>query len=120
MLIALWIINILLALVFLAAGGMKLAKSKEALAASGMTWLNNTPAWQVKALGAVEVAGAVGLIVPLATGIAPVLTPIAAVGLAIIMIGASVLHIRLNESPKTLGLLAAAIASATLGFLVLG
>ena len=97
MLLALWIINALLALAFLGAGGMKLLRGKDALAASGMSYVEDFSAGTVKLIGALEVLGAVGLIVPLLTGIVPVLTPIAAIGLAIIMIGAVVTHIRRKE-----------------------
>ena len=48
----------------------------------------------------------VGLIVPWSTGIAPVLTPLAAIGLGIIMIGAATIHLRLNEPRTALGNLA--------------
>ncbi|WP_028131252.1 DoxX family protein [Serinicoccus marinus] len=118
MLLALWIINGLLALAFLGAGGMKLLRGKDALAASGMSYVEDFSAGTVKLIGALEVLGAVGLIVPLLTGIVPVLTPIAAIGLAIIMIGAVVTHIRRKEPPlfpAILGVLA--VASAVLGFI---
>ena len=48
MTVALWIINILLALVFLAAGGMKLVKSKEAYVAGGMKWAESVSAANIK------------------------------------------------------------------------
>ena len=120
MTIALWIINIILALVFLAAGGNKLAKSAEALAAAGMTWTAHAPSGVVKLVGALEVLGAIGLIAPLATGIAPVLTPIAAVCLTLTMLGAVITHAALKDGVKAmapsiaLGLLA--VVSAVIGF----
>ncbi len=124
MFIAYWIVAGLLALVFLVTGGNKLVKSKEALIASGMHWATGVPAWQIRALAALEVAGAIGLILPIATGIAPLLSPIAAIGLAIILVGASVVHGRLGERRMigvNLVLTALAIAAAVLGFiLVLG
>ncbi|RGE20358.1 DoxX family protein [Leucobacter sp. wl10] len=120
MLIALWIVNALLALAFLAAGGTKLARPKDALAARGMGYVEDFAAPTIKAIGALEVLGALGLVLPLATGIAPVLTPLAAVGLTITMIGAIVVHARRRESPApavALGVLSA--ASAVLGFITL-
>lgn len=121
MLVTLWIINSLLALAFLASGGMKLARSKETLAASGMGWTEAYRPAGVKLIGAAEVTGAAGLILPLATGIAPVLTPIAAACLAIIMAGAVATHLRRNEkafvAPLALGVLS--IVSAVLGFLTI-
>ncbi|KAB1653591.1 DoxX family protein [Pseudoclavibacter chungangensis] len=119
MIIALWIVNAILALIFLAAGVMKLARSREALASSGLAWTADASPGTVKAVGAVEVAGAVGLIAPLATGIAPILTPLAAIGLALTMIGAIVLHVRRHERfTVPVVLLVIAAASAALGFAV--
>jgi len=96
--VALWIINIVLALVFVGAGAMKLMKSKEAYVAGGMAWAEERSPATLKALGAAEVLGAVGLIVPLATGIVPVLTPIAALCLCVVMIAATVTHLRRKEA----------------------
>ena len=120
MLIALWILNALLALAFLAAGTMKLARSKPALAAAGMSWADDYSTPRIKAIGAAEVVGAFGLILPLATGIAPILAPIAATALAVLMIGAVVTHVRRKENTApSLVLAILSIASAVLGFLVL-
>jgi uncharacterized membrane protein YphA (DoxX/SURF4 family) len=120
MLIALWILNGLLALVFLGAGLSKLARPKAALAASGMGYVEDFTDTQVKLIGLVEVVGAIGLILPFLLGIAPVLTPIAAVGLAVTMIVATTVHARRKESlVPTLVLAALAIASAVLGFAAL-
>lgn len=119
MTIALWILNALLALAFLAAGGLKLAKPKDALVAGGMAWAQGVSSRNVKLTGLAEVLGAAGLILPLALNIAPVLTPIAAVCLAVTMIGAVFTHIRREESvmvPAVLGLLS--VVSAVLGFMV--
>ncbi len=120
MLIALWILNGLLALVFLGAGLMKLARPRAALAGSGMGYVEDFTDPQVKLIGVAEVLGAAGLILPFLLGIAPVLTPIAAVALAITMIVATTVHLRRKESPvPTLVLAALAIASAILAFVVL-
>ena len=119
MLIALWILNGLLALVFLGAGLMKLARPKAALASSGMAWVEDFSGTQVKLIGLVEVLGALGLILPLLLDIAPILTPLAAVGLAVTMIVATTVHARRKESVMpTVVLAALAIVSAVLGFLV--
>lgn len=120
MLIALWIVNALLALAMLAAGSMKLIRSREALIASGMGWAEGFSTAAVKAIAALEVIAAVGLIVPLATGILPILAPLAALGLAVIMIGATVVHARRGEAlVPTIVLTLLSVASASLGFLVL-
>jgi uncharacterized membrane protein len=113
--IVLWIIAGLLAAAFLAAGAMKLIQPKEKLAASGMTWTEDFSAGAVKAIGAVEVLGAIGLILPAVTGIAPVLVPLAATGLAITMIGAAVVHARRGETqaiaPSVVLLILAAVVA---------
>ncbi len=118
MLIALWIVNALLALAMLGGGGMKLATPKPVLAERGMAWTDDFSAGSVKAIAALEVVGAIGLILPLATGIAPILTPLAGTGLAVVMIGAVIVHLRRRESATPAIVLAAlAVASAVLGFL---
>jgi len=120
MLIAYWIVAGLTALIFFAAGLNKLIRPKDALAASGMAYVEDFTAWQVRLIGLAEVLGAVGLILPMALGILPVLSPIAGIGLVIIMVGATVTHVRRKERfIPTLVLLALAAASAVLGFLVL-
>ncbi|MEJ1156186.1 DoxX family protein [Microbacterium marmarense] len=120
MIIALWILNGILALAFLAAGAMKALRSKDALRASGgMEWVDGFSPAAIRLIGVAEVLGAVGLILPLLTGIAPILTPIAATALTILMIGATVTHARRHEKVvPTLVLTVLTIASAILGFVV--
>ncbi len=108
-----WILQIVLAVAFLAAGGMKLARPKPALVGAGMGWAEDLADNNVKLIGAVEVVGAVGLILPWALGVAPVLTPLAALGLALVMAGAVVVHIRRKEQfipPLVLGVLSLVVA----------
>jgi uncharacterized membrane protein YphA (DoxX/SURF4 family) len=94
----LWIVAGVLAAFFLAAGLTKLTQSKEKLAAnSGMKWTEDFSAGMIKLIGTAEVLGALGLILPGAFGIAPILVPLAACGLAIIMIGAIITHTRRKE-----------------------
>ena len=83
--IGLWVAQGLLALAFGMAGGMKLFKAPPGEMAD--------MAGLFKFIGAAEVAGALGMILPAASRIAPILTPIAAVGFAIIMVLAGALHI---------------------------
>ncbi|MDQ1582656.1 MAG: hypothetical protein QOF36_710 [Microbacteriaceae bacterium] len=118
MIIALWIINILLALAFLLAGGMKAGVPKDVLAKRGMEWVEDfTPAF-IKFIGIAEILGALGLVLPLVTRIANVLTPIAAIGLAIAMVCALVVHARRKEPfVPTVVLAVLSIASAVLGFI---
>jgi uncharacterized membrane protein YphA (DoxX/SURF4 family) len=95
--IVLWVIAGLLAAAFAAAGLMKLAQPKAKLAASGMGWTEDFSDGAVKGIGALEVLAALGLILPAVLGIAPVLVPLAAVGLALLMIGAAITHARRSE-----------------------
>ena len=97
--ITLWIIAGLLAAVFLLAGANKLLIPQEKLAkAPGGGWVLDFSAGFVKALGAVEILGAVGLILPALLDIAPVLVPLAAVGLVLLMAGATITRIRRHET----------------------
>ena len=97
--IVLWIIAGLLAVAFAGAGLMKLAQPKEKLAASGMGWTEQFSPAAVKAIGALEVLAAIGLILPAALDIAPILVPVAALGLIALMIGAALTHARRKENP---------------------
>ena len=101
--LALWITAGLLAAVFLLAGSNKLLMSRGKLAkAPGGGWVLDFSAGFVKALGAVEILGAVGLSLPALLGIAPVRVPLAAVGLATIMVGAALVTYRRHESAHVL------------------
>jgi hypothetical protein len=96
--LALWIIAGLLAVVFLAGGAMKLIQSKEKLVASGMAVLDDFSAGAIKAIGLLEILAAVGLILPAALDIAPILVPLAAVGVVLLMIGAIIVCLRRHGS----------------------
>ena len=96
--IALWIVAGLLAAVFMVAGSSKLLIPREKLAgAPGGGWVMDFSAGFVKLLGAVEILGAVGLIFPALLDVAPVLVPLAATGLATIMVGAAIVTFRRRE-----------------------
>jgi len=86
--ITLWIIQALLALLFLWAGGLKLVLPIEAM--EGPVKL---PGLFLRFIGMCEVLGAIGLILPSLLRIKPGLTPLAAAGLIIIMIGATVITV---------------------------
>jgi hypothetical protein len=122
MIIALWITAILLSLLYLLVGGMKLARSKEQLS-ERMSWVTRASTWQVKLVGALEVLGALGVILPLATGIAPVLTAVAAIGLVLVQVVAISLHLRWKDAVSHLTinavLLLLAVAVAVLRFVSL-
>jgi uncharacterized membrane protein YphA (DoxX/SURF4 family) len=108
-----WALQILVAVAFLAVGTMKLTQARADIMAMGATYAQDFSDTQIKLIGAAEVAGAVGLIVPAATGILPVLTPIAGACLAVLMASAVNVHVSRGEDfvpPLALGLLALAVA----------
>lgn len=88
----LWIVQILLAAIFGGIGVVKLTQPKEKLHDT-MGWTKAATPIQVKAIGALELLAGIGLVLPALTGIATVLTPLAALGLVIIMIGGIVVHL---------------------------
>lgn len=95
----LWIVTIVLALIFLGAGAAKLTQPREKLVDSGMGWARDVDPGAIKAIGLVEVLGAIGLVLPAWTHIAPGLVAWAATGLAVVMLGAIVVHARRKEWP---------------------
>ena len=110
--IALWIVQGLLAVVFGASGVVKTSRDRKRLFDEGITWVEDFSAGAVRTIGVLEVLAAVGLILPAATGIVPVLTPLAAAGIALLMAGASAVHLRRGEFAfigVTVGLLALAV-----------
>src|SRR6056297_312833 len=94
---ALWIVQIVLAAAFAGAGAIKLAKPRTELVGMGMGFAEDFSDPAMKTIGAVELAGAIGLVVPPAVDVAPVLAPVAALGLAVTMAAAAVVHLRRNE-----------------------
>lgn len=97
--ITLWIAASLLAAVFLASGLVKVAQSKEKLVAggTGAALAGFSPA-AIKGIGTAEILGATGLVLPAALDIAPVLVPVAAAGLVLLMAGAIITHLRRDEA----------------------
>jgi uncharacterized membrane protein YphA (DoxX/SURF4 family) len=109
---ALWIIQALLAALFLFAGGMKLVMPIEEMMKQMPLPL---PGWFVRFTGVVELLGGIGLIVPWFLRIKPGLTPLAAAGLVIVMIGATVYTLAAGEiasvpMPLVVGILAGFVA----------
>lgn len=94
--IAIWILQGLLGGMFIMAGTMKATTEKSKLAEK-MPWANDYSAGMVKFIGISQLLGGIGLIVPWATGILPILTPIAGVGLALVMLLAAIYHFRKKE-----------------------
>ncbi len=96
--VTLWIVAGLLAFAFALVGLMKVAKPKEELADGGMPWAADFSSGAVKAIGAVEVLAAIGLVLPALLDTATILVPLAATGLAVTMVGAAVVHARRKEN----------------------
>lgn len=96
MLIAVWIVSGILAALNLFAGATKIATAREKLQ-KNMAYVEDFSSWQVKAIGALEVLAAIGLIVPPLTGILPILAPLAAAGLVVLQSAAIIVHVRRGE-----------------------
>ncbi|MFI7636879.1 DoxX family protein [Nonomuraea sp. NPDC049400] len=94
--IFLWILQVLLAAMFAMSGLEKATQPWDKLTGK-YPWMGDVPQAVVRLIAVPELLGAVGLIVPAATGIAPILTPIAATGLAILAILATAMHILRKE-----------------------
>ncbi|WP_100010278.1 DoxX family protein [Lentibacillus sediminis] len=93
--IALWIVQIALALLFIMLGSLKAFAYDKAKA--NLSWIEDVPKGLVRFNGISELLGGIGLIIPYATGIVPILTPVAAFALAFIMIPAAGIHIKRKE-----------------------
>jgi hypothetical protein len=99
--IAVWVVSGLLAFAFLAGGVVRLVVPAERYGEwPNQQWIRAVPRGGMVAISIAEILGAIGLIVPVLTGVAPILTPLAALGLAAIMAGAFVFHLRRKETPN--------------------
>jgi uncharacterized membrane protein YphA (DoxX/SURF4 family) len=95
--IALWITQGLLALLFLMGGfgkAFRYAKVK-----AGTPWIQDSSKGFVQFIGVVEILGALGLVLPLLTGILPSLTTLAALGISLTMLFAAIFHAKRKENP---------------------
>ena len=104
----------LLAAVFLVSGATKLSQPREKLLKK-WAWVEDFSQPTLRVIGALEVLGAIGIVLPALTGILPSLTPLAAAGLVLTMIGAALTHLRRSEYsvitvPAVLLILAAFVA----------
>lgn len=97
--IILWITQGLMAVAFGMAGFMKITAPIEQLAQGGMSFVNHYELGTVRLIGITELVAAIGLILPSAFRILPILTPLAATGLSIMMLLASQYHLSHDESP---------------------
>jgi uncharacterized membrane protein YphA (DoxX/SURF4 family) len=118
--IALWVIQLLLALTFVVSGVNKLARPRLALAGQ-LPYVEDFSDAQIKGIGTLEVLAAIGLMLPPLVHFATFLTPLAAVGLILVMVGAVVTHLRRSEPQMAavnglLLILAAVVAIGRFGF----
>ncbi|WP_331770004.1 DoxX family protein (plasmid) [Embleya sp. NBC_00888] len=111
--IAYWIVAGLLASFYLYAGGLKLVRSPDLLRPM-MAWVDRIPLPAVRALGTVEVLGAVGLLLPPATGVAPWLALAAAIGFTLLQVGAIAVHLTGEDRRVTLNIVLITAAAATI------
>lgn len=103
--IFLWIIQGTLAGMFLMTGVLKLSQKKETVLerrGDQMGWVEGFSQPQLNLIGFLEVLGALGLLLPALTGIPPILVPLAALGLAALMVGAAVTHLHREETGMTI------------------
>lgn len=98
--IVLWVVQVLLALAFLGAGFMKVSQPIDKLK-TNMGWVTHTTPAIVRLVGALEILGGLGLLLPGLTHILPILTALAALGLVATMVGAIIVHFRLNEASRS-------------------
>lgn len=119
MIIALWIVTVLLALLFLAAGVVKSTTPREKLVPK-MPYMEDLSNGQARVVGILEFLGALGLVLPAATGVLPWLTPVAAFALAATMGVASALHVKREESPVVSVVLGVVALVVGIGWVVLG
>jgi len=100
--VAVWVLQVLLALAFLLAGVMKSTQPRQKLA-TNMGWVEDFSDNTVRTVGVLELLAGIGLLLPAVTGVASVLVPLAAVGLALLMLLAALTHRRRGE-PQMIGI----------------
>ncbi|MEU2425221.1 DoxX family protein [Streptomyces sp. NPDC007851] len=111
---AYWVLAGLLALFYLYGGGLKAVRSREELRPM-MAWVDDLPMTAVRAIGAVEVLGALGLLLPPLTGIAPWLAAVAAAGFVLLQLGAIRVHVRMRDHQLALNVGLLVVAAVTCG-----
>jgi hypothetical protein len=95
--IALWIVSGVLAAGFIGGGIARAVLPIDTLTKMQLGWVADIPRPLVRTISAFEILGGIGLILPVLTGILPILTPIAACGLALVMLGGLVFHLSRHE-----------------------
>lgn len=97
---AIWIIQGLMGALFLMAGAMKVTQAKSTLKEKLGGWVDDFSALALKGIGALEILGAIALILPMLVNKYLYLTPLAAIGLILTMIGAIIVHLKLKENKE--------------------
>jgi DoxX-like family len=97
---AVWIVAALLTALFLVTGLTKITQPRLKMAQGPMEWAADVTDGQFRTVGVLELLGAAGLVLPAVLGIAPTLVPLAAIGLALTMVGAIATHLRLGETDR--------------------
>lgn len=111
--LTLWIVASILSLLFLASGTSKLARSRQALVEGGYAWAQDFSDQAVRYIAALEILGALGLVLPGVFGVATFLVPAAGAGLAVLMLAAVGIHVRRGETTQASApILLAAVAAA--------
>ncbi|MER6312476.1 DoxX family protein [Streptomyces sp. NPDC001581] len=110
--LAYWAVVGLLALFYLYGGGVRVVRSREQLRPM-MAWVDTTPMPAVRAIGTIEVLGSIGLILPPLTGVAPRLALAAAIGLAVLQIGAPRVHLSRGDRQVALDITLFLVADDT-------
>lgn len=113
---ALWGIQIALSALFFMTGAMKLLRSKEQLAPK-MAWVEDHSEGAIRAVGGAEVLGAAGLLLPGLLDMLPWATPLAALCLALLMLGATWTHLKRKEHSHMLVPLVLALLSGFVAYL---
>lgn len=93
----LWIVTVVLAVLTFIPGIVKITQPRERLIGN-MAWVQDFSQNQLRTIGTLEVAGAVGLVVPGVVGLALFLVPVAALGIALLQVGAIITHVRRHEA----------------------
>ncbi|MFC4909690.1 DoxX family protein [Actinomadura gamaensis] len=110
--VAYWIVAGLLAAFYLYSGVLKASRSRERLRPM-MAWVDTIPMPVVRAIGAVEIIGALGLVLPPLTGVASWLALAAAAGFVLLQLGAVRVHLRLGDRQVALNLVLLVVAAVT-------
>ncbi|QHT68942.1 DoxX family protein [Rhodocytophaga rosea] len=100
--IMLWVCQLFLALLFSYSGLMKSTQARERLVSIGQTGVDGLSYPLIRFIGITEILGALGIIVPWATHILPLLTPLAALGFSLIMVFAAPIHMKRKEFPAAI------------------